>query len=116
MDQSKVVAAPWSLNALKEAVEEVKEEELTPNMYLELRQNKIAEAKSQGINPYPHKFHVDIGLPDYITKYSDIESGTSVDTDEARIAGRVHSIRRSGAKLVFYDIHGEGNGKYESLL
>lgn len=84
------------------------EEQLTPNMYLELRQKQITAAKKEGINPYPHKFHVDMALSNYIQKYSNIESGSSVDTDEARIAGRVHSIRRSGAKLIFYDIHGEG--------
>jgi lysyl-tRNA synthetase class II len=27
---------------------------------------------------------------------------------EVRVAGRIHAIRESGAKLIFYDVRGEG--------
>lgn len=62
-------------------------------------------------NPYPHKFHVSISVPNYIEKYgaaSKIPDGTRLDGVEESLAGRIHNIRSSGQNLVFYDLHSEG--------
>ena len=37
--------------------------------------------------------------------FQDSETLTDV---EVRLAGRIHAIRESGAKLIFYDVRGEG--------
>jgi lysyl-tRNA synthetase class 2 len=79
------------------------------------------ELKSQGINPYPHKFNVTISLEEFISKYNSLNDGDVVEDVTYSIAGRVHSIRESSAKLRFYDVRGEGvkvqimaNAKYYS--
>jgi lysyl-tRNA synthetase class 2 len=66
-------------------------------------------------NPYPHKFHVTVSLPQFIRDYggkdrsgNDIVPPGGRHTDVVSVAGRVHNIRASGAKLRFYDLHAEG--------
>ena len=84
-------------------------DEITPNEYFKLRSKAIEDLKSDpGTHPYPHKFHVSISLTDFIEKYSSLSDGQSLDDVEVRVAGRIHAIRESGAKLHFYDLRGEG--------
>ncbi|KAH0579757.1 Lysyl-tRNA synthetase, cytoplasmic [Termitomyces sp. J132] len=89
------------------------EEELNPNQYFELRSRQILHLKqTQSPNPYPHKFHVTCSIQSYIETYGAegyILPGTKLDTEvKESLAGRIHNIRTSGAKLKFYDLHGEG--------
>ncbi|KAJ8679936.1 hypothetical protein QAD02_015723 [Eretmocerus hayati] len=84
-------------------------EDISPNEYLKLRSQAIEKLKASGDHPYPHKFHVSISLQDFIEKYSNqIKDGESMEKEICSVAGRVHSIRRSGAKLIFFDLRGEG--------
>ena len=84
-------------------------EEITPNEYYKLRSKAVEELKSdRDTHPYPHKFHVSISLTDFIAEYSSLADGTSLDDVEVSVAGRIHAIRESGAKLRFYDLRGEG--------
>ncbi|KAI9152503.1 lysyl-tRNA synthetase [Blastocladiella emersonii ATCC 22665] len=101
-------AATPKAAAAKSAEEE--EEELTPNQYYEIRTKTITKLQADGrINPYPHKFHVSMGLPAFIEKYaSRIEPGQRLEGEVVSIAGRISTKRAAGAKLRFYDIHGEG--------
>uniref|UniRef100_A0A336LR68 Lysine--tRNA ligase n=1 Tax=Culicoides sonorensis TaxID=179676 RepID=A0A336LR68_CULSO len=86
-----------------------KEEEFSPNEYFKYRSNAVAELKkSKDTHPYPHKFHVSTSLEEFIQKYSDLGDGTVLEDTSLSVAGRVHSIRESGAKLIFYDLRGEG--------
>jgi len=50
---------------------------------------------------------VDLSIPDFIKKYSQLEPGQHLD-EVIRVAGRIHNKRTSGAKLRFYDLHGDG--------
>ncbi|TFK44100.1 lysyl-tRNA synthetase [Crucibulum laeve] len=88
------------------------EEDLNPNQYYELRSRQIRALKeSQSPNPYPHKFNVTRSITSYIDTYGaegKIPPGTKLDGVTESLAGRVHNIRASGAKLIFYDLHGEG--------
>ncbi|KAG6876676.1 Lysine--tRNA ligase [Termitomyces sp. T159_Od127] len=88
------------------------EEELNPNQYYELRSRQILHLKqTQSPNPYPHKFHVTRSLQSYIATYAPegkIPPGTKLEGVTESLAGRIHNIRASGAKLKFYDLHGEG--------
>ena len=69
----------------------------------------MKELKAAGKPPYPHKFHVSTSLTDFIEKYGDsIEPGQILEDVVVSVAGRIHSRRESGHKLVFYDLRGEG--------
>lgn len=61
-------------------------------------------------DPYPHKFHVSISVPNFVEKYSkQIKNpGEHLDKEEVSVAGRIHNTRASGAKLRFYDLWSEG--------
>jgi len=86
----------------------VAEEEISPNEYFKLRTGAIEELKSTDSHPYPHKFHVSISLTNFIEKYESLKDGETLTDVEVRLAGRIHAIRESGAKLIFYDVRGEG--------
>ncbi|KAI8367546.1 lysyl-tRNA synthetase [Radiomyces spectabilis] len=89
--------------------EEEGEEELNPNQYFELRSKAIRQLReTESPNPYPHKFQVSMSLPEFIEKFSKLEVGERLDDQEITVAGRVHNKRASGAKLRFYDLHGDG--------
>ncbi|VDO79753.1 unnamed protein product [Soboliphyme baturini] len=82
------------------------EETIDPNEYYKLRLNALELLRKQNIDPYPHKFHVDISFHDYIAKYDYLKAGEMSD-DVVSVAGRVHAKRTSGQKLIFYDIRSE---------
>uniref|UniRef100_U5EUE8 Lysine--tRNA ligase n=1 Tax=Corethrella appendiculata TaxID=1370023 RepID=U5EUE8_9DIPT len=85
------------------------EEEISPNEYFKLRTNAVAELKKDpATHPYPHKFHVSTSLEEFIEKYSTLTDGEMLENISLTVAGRIHAIRESGAKLIFYDLRGEG--------
>ncbi|XP_067641514.1 lysine--tRNA ligase isoform X1 [Eurosta solidaginis] len=85
------------------------EEEISPNEYFKLRSAAVVELKkSPETHPYPHKFHVSISLEDFIKKYENLKEGEMLEDVSLSVAGRVHAIRESGVKLIFYDLRGEG--------
>lgn len=74
-----------------------------------MRSAAVAELKKDPkTDPYPHKFHVSSSLEEFIEKYSDCNDGVTLTDVKLTLAGRVHAIRESGAKLIFYDVRGEG--------
>ncbi|XP_055624340.1 lysine--tRNA ligase isoform X2 [Toxorhynchites rutilus septentrionalis] len=89
--------------------QKVNEEEISPNEYYKLRSSAVAKLKQSGeTHPYPHKFHVSCSLEAFIEKYSGLKDGEMVEEDSLSVAGRIHAIRESGGKLIFYDLRGEG--------
>ncbi|KAG1670226.1 Lysine--tRNA ligase [Nymphon striatum] len=85
-----------------------KEEEITdPNEYFKIRSQAVSDLKACGDNPYPHKFHVSISLSEFLTKYENLKNEEILE-EEVTVSGRVHAKRESGAKLIFYDLRGEG--------
>lgn len=85
------------------------EEEKDPTKYFENRVaalNKL-EKDDKSFNPYPHKFHVTKQLPEFIELYGGCANEEQLK-DEVSVAGRVMSVRSSGAKLVFYTLHADG--------
>lgn len=92
----------------------VGETETDPTAYYDNRVSHVAAQKEQGVNPYPHKFHVDFSIPEYIEEFSSIVvPGEQLDAAVA-IAGRIRTKRPSGSKLVFYDLVG-GGGKVQIM-
>lgn len=87
----------------------INEEEISPNEYFKLRSTAVEELKKDPTtHPYPHKFHVDTSLTAFIERYHSLPDGKTVEEATVRVAGRIHAIRESGAKLIFYDVRGEG--------
>ncbi|XP_041969467.1 lysine--tRNA ligase isoform X2 [Aricia agestis] len=86
------------------------DEEISPNEYYKLRTGAVAALKNgkKEEHPYPHKFTVTISLEDFIEKYNNLKDGEVLENVTLSVAGRIHSIRESGAKLIFYDLRGEG--------
>ncbi|KAM3964873.1 lysyl-tRNA synthetase [Aphomia sociella] len=86
------------------------EEEISPNEYYKLRTAAVAALKNgpKEDHPYPHKFTVSISLEEFIEKYNSLNSAEVLNNVTVSVAGRVHSIRESGAKLIFYDLRAEG--------
>ncbi|KAJ8660532.1 lysine-tRNA ligase [Lichtheimia ornata] len=104
---AKAASAPATASKPKNAEEG--EDELNPNQYFELRSKTIlARREDKSPNPYPHKFQVEMTIPEFIEKYSDIATGERNDDVVVTVAGRIHNKRASGAKLRFYDLHGDG--------
>jgi lysyl-tRNA synthetase class 2 len=84
------------------------EEDLNPNQYFEIRSRAVNKMRADGIEPYPHKFHVSMSLTAFIEKYSSLEPGQRLEKEIVTVAGRIHNKRASGANLRFYDLHAEG--------
>ena len=80
------------------------EEELDPTKYFENRKAYLLKKMEAGENPFPHKFEVTISLPEFIKKYTDITKKGEFLPEVVQVAGRVSTIRKSGAGLIFYDI------------
>mmetsp|Transcript_3085 Transcript_3085/g.6425 ORF Transcript_3085/g.6425 Transcript_3085/m.6425 type:complete len:585 (-) Transcript_3085:41-1795(-) len=91
--------------------EEVKldaEETLDPTQFYENRIKFVNDQKSAGGTPYPHKFHTNITIPEYVAQYSSLEPGVQKTEVTAALAGRIMSKRASGGKLLFYDVKADG--------
>lgn len=89
--------------------DQLAEAEISPNEYFKLRSLAVAELKkNDATHPYPHKFHVSSSLEDFIEKYNHLNDGDMLKDQPLSLAGRIYAIREAGAKLIFYDVHGEG--------
>ncbi|GAU39075.1 hypothetical protein TSUD_321460 [Trifolium subterraneum] len=84
------------------------DEDMDPTQYLENRLKYLATEKNNGNNPYPHKFSVTSSIEEYIKEYGSLNDGQHLDDVSVSLAGRIMHKRASGAKLVFYDLHGGG--------
>ncbi|XP_022163562.1 lysine--tRNA ligase isoform X1 [Myzus persicae] len=85
-----------------------KSADISPNEFFSLRLQTIAQMKKDGEEPYPHKFNVTISLEEFIEKFSSLAETQILHDEKYSVAGRVHAIRESGPKLIFYDLRGEG--------
>lgn len=84
------------------------EEDLDPTAYFANREKMLAELEKEGVNPYPHKFEVSTSLPEFHAQFGACEAGSQRSDVAVSVAGRIHSKRASGAKLVFYDLRADG--------
>ncbi|KAI8759266.1 lysine--tRNA ligase [Biomphalaria glabrata] len=74
--------------------------------YFNLRSLAVANMKATGDHPYPHKFHVGMSLREFIDKYNHVAPGEKLE-EVVTVAGRIHTKRLSGTKLIFYDLRSE---------
>lgn len=75
--------------------------------------NNLRQTKNP--DPYPHKFHVSMSIPEFIAKYSHLERGQQLQETEVAVAGRI-LVARDTNKLKFYDLHGDVNPQTLDLL
>lgn len=87
-------------------------EQMDPRFYFENRSKAIEKMRLEK-SPYPHKYHVDVGLPAFVAKYASLADGERVDT-LISVAGRLHNIRTQSKGLVFYDLH-QGGAKIQIM-
>jgi lysyl-tRNA synthetase class 2 len=92
--------------ARKDKPEAVDEETMDPTAYKENRIKTLEGLQKSGVNPWPHKFHVTISVPEFVNKYNYLEKDQKLD-DVVAVAGRVYVKRDSGSKLTFYVIRGD---------
>ncbi|QSZ36167.1 hypothetical protein DSL72_007292 [Monilinia vaccinii-corymbosi] len=105
----KAAAAPPKPVVVKKSHAEADEKELNPNQYFEIRSRNINKMIStQSPNPYPHKFHANYDLRNFVQDHGHLKSGEHKKDVEVRFGARIYNKRASGNKLVFYDVKDEG--------
>jgi len=110
-EKEKAKAEAEAANPTKAATAKPKsaEEDISPNEYFKLRSLAVEELKvDPTTHPYPHKFSVSVSLTNFLQEYEKLKDGETLKDVEVKCAGRIHAIRESGAKLIFYDVRGEG--------
>lgn len=84
------------------------EAEMSNEEYHALRVAFVEKLKSEDSQSvYPHKYNVEISLPDFIEKYNHLNAGDILTDVTHSVAGRIYSKRASGSKLLFYDLRSE---------
>jgi lysyl-tRNA synthetase class 2 len=86
---------------------EAEEELMSSQQYFAHRCHAVEQFRVNGEDPYPHKFYVTLGIPQFVAKYSQLSVGQRLEEEES-VAGRIRSRRLSGARLFFYDIFADG--------
>lgn len=79
------------------------EQKSTLKKIMEQRKEKMEELRKMGVNPFAYKYERSHMVEDIIKKYSKIKAGERFEKEEARIAGRIRSMRVHG-KSTFADI------------
>lgn len=88
--------------------------DVNPNQYYEIRSRQVADlraannADADSFNPYPHKFHRTLTVPEFAEKYQGLTRGETLTDVEVRVTGRIMTKREAGAKLKFYVLKGDG--------
>lgn len=84
-------------------------QDITPNQFHELRSRQIQEMlQTKAPNPYPHKFHNTISVPEFIEEYGHLTKGEVLPETTVSLSGRIMVKRESGKALRFYVLQSEG--------
>lgn len=84
---------------------EMKKDALSTNPR-EAREQKLAELKKRGIEPYPPKFDRSHKAQELQDKYASLENGVETE-DAVAVAGRIMAIRNNGMFLDIQDASGK---------
>jgi lysyl-tRNA synthetase class 2 len=60
----------------------------------------LAEVKAKGINPYPHKFHTTMRLPEFVKTYSKLDAAQRLEDKIVSVAGRSALDTKSSRILI----------------
>lgn len=96
------------MGSVRKQLPDKQEAEVDPDEYHSLRVAFAEKLKIQDLQSvYPHKFDVEITLPEFIKKYNHLGPGEVLTDIKHSVAGRIYSKRASGQKLVFYDLRSD---------
>lgn len=84
---------------------EIKKDALSTNPR-EAREQKLAELKKRGLEPYPHKFDRSHKAQELQDKYANLENGVETE-DAVAVAGRIMAMRNNGMFLDLQDASGK---------
>ncbi len=84
---------------------EIKKDALSTNPR-EAREQKLAELRRRGLEPYPHKFDRSHKAQELQDKYESLENGVETE-DAVAVAGRIMAIRNNGMFLDLQDASGK---------
>ncbi|KRZ51284.1 Lysine--tRNA ligase [Trichinella nativa] len=119
-EKAEISAAHGAMGTVEKDKKDLKktDDAVDATEYYCLRLAAIKQLRENGFEPYPHKFEVTISLTDFIEKYNSVKC-EEVLNETVCVAGRIHSKREAGQKLIFYDLRAEGtrlqimaNGKF----
>ncbi|KAL4183892.1 hypothetical protein AMTRI_Chr11g157350 [Amborella trichopoda] len=113
-EEEKKKKAAASVNSQAQRSQAADDEEMDPTQYYENRLKGLADVKSHGHNPYPHKFHVSMSIAEFHEKYGSLSNGEHLENDEVSLGGRIMNKRTSSSKLFFYDLF-EGGVKVQVM-
>lgn len=57
--------------------------------YFKIRTQAIQALKGTSEDPYPHKFHVDLSLTDFIEKYNHLQPGEQLSDVVLNVSGEI---------------------------
>ena len=77
--EAKKAAEAAAKGETEKKIENDLEEEMTPNEYFKIRSAAVETLKQGPNHPYPHKFHVNISLTEFVETYSSLEAGQTND-------------------------------------
>ena len=84
---------------------EMKKDALSTNPR-EAREQKLAEMRKRGIEPYPHKFDRSHQAKELQDKYASLENGVETE-DRVAVAGRIMAMRNNGLFIDLQDASGK---------
>lgn len=65
------------------------DEDMDPTQYRTNRLRVLGELKEKQTNPYPHKFHTTMSIPQYIQDFDAIKDGEHLNSKDVSVAGRL---------------------------
>ncbi len=85
--KEKAEKAPAPVEGSKKTKDALNDEDINPNEYFKLRSLAVQQLKSTKISPYPHKYHVDTSLQEYIEKFTYLTNGQALEDQTFSVAG-----------------------------
>lgn len=63
--------------------------------YKENRIKMLETLEKSGVNPWPHKFHVNISVNEFIGKYSHLEKAQQLEGEVVSLAGMICTTQKA---------------------
>lgn len=93
----KAEKAPPVADGPKKNKDAIKEEEISPNEYFKLRSSAVQQLKLSKSSPYPHKYHVDTSVQEFIEKFTYLTKEQALDDQTFSVAGIINlSLKKQG--------------------
>ena len=84
-----------------------------PEDVLAVRRQKLERLRERGIEPFARRYEPDARAADLQERFLDLEAGAS-SGERARVAGRLHGLRRLGK--LWFGVLRDGSGEIQLML